>query len=40
MSIKSEYADKILNGTKIYELRKKTFKKQNRYNCYLFKWEG
>lgn len=26
MSIKTEYADKILNGTKLYELRKKPFK--------------
>lgn len=25
MSIKTEYADKILNGTKLYELRKKPF---------------
>lgn len=28
MSIKSEYADKILNGTKIYELRKKPLKNE------------
>lgn len=28
MSIKSEYADKILNGTKIYELRKKPLRNE------------